>query len=93
MTVQEKLFKIQELCEEVRDEMQEDKAPAFDDLRQKLDDAESEWNDNQFSECQGSLEQLRDGAEEEASNIGDPQERETILEWIDDMPTSAFQDY
>lgn len=90
--IQTRLFAIQSELENIQDELNEAGAPDFDRLKSDIDHAETEWNDGHFQDAFRSLEEVKDAIDEELRNVGDLDSRETIINWIQDMPVGAFMD-
>jgi hypothetical protein len=90
--IQVKLFAIQSDLEDIQEELSEAGAPDFDRIKSDVDDAETEWNDGRYQDAYNSLEEVKDAIDKELNNVGDLDAKETITNWITDMPTGAFMD-
>jgi hypothetical protein len=91
--LQKQMYKIQELCEDLKQSLEGDGAPDFDSIRSEVDSAEAEWSNGCFEDSVGTLDNAKDMIEAELNNVGDLEAREGIVRWIDDMPTSSFMDF
>jgi cob(I)alamin adenosyltransferase len=90
--IQTRLFAIQSDLEEIQEELNETGAPDFDRIKSDIDDAEIEWNEGRYQDAYNGLEEVKDAIDEELKNVGDLDARETIINWITDMPVGAFMD-
>lgn len=90
--IQAKLYSIQSALEDIQEELNEANAPDFDRIKSDIDDAETQWNDGRYEDAYNSLEEVKDTIDEERKQCGDLDARETIINWITDMPVGAFMD-
>lgn len=93
LELQKTMHRIQALCEDLENDLNELDAPDFDSLRGEIDDAEQAWDSNQFSDSVSYLDDLKSKIDNELSNVCNLDSREEIMEWIQNMPTASFMDF
>jgi len=91
--LQERMFKIQELCESLSTDLEECGAPDFDSITAEIYDAEIQWGNGHYSSSIETLGDVKSTIDTELENVGDAEAREGILEWIGNMPSRCFKDF
>lgn len=91
--LQKRMYHIQELVNDLQEDLIEHGVPDFDTIVSDVQEAESEWNGERFLDSVRTLESVKDKIDEELKNVGDLDARDTIINWITDMPVGAFMDF